>query len=282
VAKLVDGPELDRLRRTGLGAGRLEAALQPVVAQRALLRRARDRVHLDDAEGTGGDAVAAAVAGIRLDDDGIELGPDDRAGRTHFEAAGLDAMLADVAHQEPSPVAAVFGELLDELDVTSVDPVEPARVVVAVAAQRVEAAVGARQLVPLLARDFARFAADTDGRVGVEAHRLRHPTSPSSLFHVAHEGLSLVNRHVRIADQRGQLVHDVAAGEALVAPVPRHADLVHDLAVDGERTQATGDQRLRADLAARARDRDPVEIRDLLFPGELGTELDEELRLELG
>ena len=71
-------------------------------------------------------------------------------------------------------------ELLDELDVPPVDAVEPARVVVAVAAQRVDAAVGAGKLVPLLARHLARLAADADGGVGVEPHRLSHrpPTRP--------------------------------------------------------------------------------------------------------
>jgi hypothetical protein len=43
-------------------------------------------------------------------------------------------MLADVAHQQPAAVLPFFSELLDELDVTPVDAVETARIVVAVSA----------------------------------------------------------------------------------------------------------------------------------------------------
>src|SRR5215510_12840393 len=65
-------------------------------------------------------------------------------------------------------------ELLDELHVPPVGAVEPAGVVVAVAGQRVLAAVGRGELVPLLARDLARLAPDADRGVGEEPHRLRH------------------------------------------------------------------------------------------------------------
>src|SRR6266403_759964 len=92
--------------------------------------------------------------------------------------------------------------------------------------------------------------------------------SPSGLVHVTHEGLPLVNGYVWIADECGQLVDDVATRQPLVAPVPRHADLVHEFAVDGERTQPTGDESLGADGAPGARDRDPVQVRDLLLGGE--------------
>src|SRR5262249_33969738 len=75
-----DGAELDGISRAGFGAGRLHAALQPVVAQRALLRRIRYWVNVNDPERAGCDAIAAAIADIRLDDHGIELGADDGAG----------------------------------------------------------------------------------------------------------------------------------------------------------------------------------------------------------
>jgi hypothetical protein len=83
-------------------------------------------------------------------------------------------VLAHVAHQEPAAVLAVLSELLDELHVTPVNAVEAARVVVAVAAQGVHAAVGAGELIPFFAGNLARFAADTDGRIGVKSHWLSH------------------------------------------------------------------------------------------------------------
>src|SRR5687767_10130996 len=55
------------------------------------------------------------------------------------------------------------------------------------------------------------------------------------LLHVADEGFALVDGYVRIAHERGELVARVARAEALVAPVPRHADLMDDLAADPQR-----------------------------------------------
>ena len=88
-----------------------------------------------------------------------------------------------------------------------------------------------------------------------------------------------MDRHVGVADQRCQLVDDVTGDEALVPPVPRHADLMDHLAVDREGPQPPGDQRLGADLGAGRADAHPVEILDALVGGQLGRELDEQLRL---
>src|SRR6266478_10201321 len=121
LAKLADGPELNRLGRAGFRAGGLHPALQPVVTERALLRSVGDRVDVDHAERTGRDAVAAPIASVRLNDDGVELGSDDRARRADFKAGGVDTVFAHVAHQEPSTVLSVLGELLDELDVAPMD-----------------------------------------------------------------------------------------------------------------------------------------------------------------
>src|SRR5205809_5306194 len=104
----------------------------------------------------------------------------------------------------------------------------------------------------------------------------------SRLFHIADECLSLVNRNVRIADQRCQLVDDIAFGNPLVTPMPGHADLVNDLTFNGERAQPAGDERLGADGATRTRDLDPVKVRDLLLGGEFRADLDEKLGLQLG
>src|SRR5205823_12975899 len=98
LTELANCSKLDRFRRACLRARGFETALQPVVAQRALLRGVRHRIDLDHAERTRRDAVTAAVARVRLNHDGVELGTDDRARRTHPEAPRLDALLADVAH----------------------------------------------------------------------------------------------------------------------------------------------------------------------------------------
>src|SRR5260370_42465032 len=102
---------------------------------------ARERVGCDEAKRECRNTISAAVADVRLNDDGIELGPYNRARRANFEASCADAVLAHIAHQEPAAVLAVFSELLDEFDVAPMDAVKPARVVVAVAPQRVHAAV---------------------------------------------------------------------------------------------------------------------------------------------
>src|SRR5439155_25553539 len=117
-------PELDRLGRARFRASRLESTPQAVVAQRALVSGARLSVHADYAVRTRRDAVAAAVAHVLLDEDGVELGADDGAGRTDLHAAGLLAVLADVRHHQPGGAVArgrgLIGHVLDELDVAPV------------------------------------------------------------------------------------------------------------------------------------------------------------------
>src|SRR5262249_24714536 len=211
-------------------------------------------------------------------------------------------MLADVAHQQPAAVFPILRELLDELDVAPVNAVELARVVVTVATQCVDAAVSARKLVPFFARDFARFAADTNGRVSVKSHGLSHGAPPnlqsrgymiedrgllfsilhlrcstdcSRFLHVTHKSFSLVHRDVRIGDEGRSLVDHIALRKSFVAPVPWHADLMHDLAVDSERTHPARDQSLGPNLRPRAGDLAPVEILDSLLFGKLGTDFDE-------
>src|SRR5437660_9303421 len=172
-AQLRDRSELDRVRGARLRARGLEPHLEPVVAERALLRGPRHRVHVDDTERARGDARPAAVADVRLDHDRVELSTDDGAGGTHLEASCLDAVLADVAHHQPAAVVGAL-ELLDEADVPPVDAVQLAGVVVAVAGELADPAVRGRELVPFLARDLARFAADANRGVGEESHGLRH------------------------------------------------------------------------------------------------------------
>src|SRR5205823_813730 len=162
-------PELDRLGRTGFGTGRLHAALQAVVAHGALVRRAGRLVHADHAVRAGRDAVAAAVADVLLDEDRVELGADDGAGRANLHAARVLAVLADVGHHQPSRPVARAGRavwnLVVELHVPPVLGVELARVVVAVGQER---RLVALELVPLLASGLARLAPDADAGVGEE------------------------------------------------------------------------------------------------------------------
>src|SRR4029079_2438256 len=137
-------------------------------------------VESDDAVRAGRDAIAAAVANVLLDEHGVELGTDDGVRRTDLEAAGLLAVLADVGHHQPRLTAGdrrrgrhealvVRRDLLDELDVSPVLRVELAGVVEAVA----ELGRISLELVPLLARDLAGFAADTNARVREEPDRSR-------------------------------------------------------------------------------------------------------------
>src|SRR5690606_11558984 len=184
VHQILDQPELDRVSRARLGAGRLQTVAQPIVAERALVglvvtdaRPAVAQVKGDDAEGASRHAVATAVADILLHDHGVELGADDRPGRAGLHAPGVDAVLADVAHHQPvglerahrrgAPPLAV-ADALDEGDMPPGRATEVARVVVAVAS---EPELVHRQLVPLLAGDLAGLAADAQRRVGQEAHR---------------------------------------------------------------------------------------------------------------
>src|SRR5690348_281828 len=172
--ELVELTELDRIGRTRLRTRGLEAAFHAVVAQRALVGLAVFEAEIDDAERTRGNAVTAAVADVVLHDDGIELGAENRARRTRFETRRVAAMLADVAHHEPVTLErlhrvdalAVFAHTLDEFHMSPRVRRELARVVVAHARQ--PQPVGG-QVVPLLARDLARFAADAQRRVGEEA-----------------------------------------------------------------------------------------------------------------
>src|SRR5439155_23022120 len=118
-------------------------------------------------------------AGVRLNNDGIELGPDDRVRRANFQASRMNAVFAHVAHQEPAAVLPVLSELLNKLHVTPVDSVKLARVVVTVAAQSVQPTVSAGELIPLFAGHFAGFAADADRCVGIESHWFSHKITPN-------------------------------------------------------------------------------------------------------
>ena len=94
---------------TGLGAGGFLAGAEPVVAHGALERPAVVGALLDDAVRAGRHAVAAAVADVLLDDDGAELGAEQRSGRADVEAGGVRAVLAHVRGHQPAQLAASVG-----------------------------------------------------------------------------------------------------------------------------------------------------------------------------
>src|SRR5207245_4225979 len=130
---------------------------------------------VEDAERARGDAVAAAVADVLLDDDRAELGAEERSGRADVEARGVRAVLADVGRHQPAQRLSVLVVepqrllLLDERDVPPRVRAERRRVVVRLAGKDEPVL---RNEIPLLARDLARLAADADGRVGEEAAAL--------------------------------------------------------------------------------------------------------------
>jgi hypothetical protein len=158
--QLSDRPELDGAGGTCLGACGLQATLQTVVAQGALLRGIRRRVKIDDAKRARPDAILSAIADIRLDDHAVEFGTDDGAGRTDFEATRLHAMFAHVTHHQPAADGMIFAKLLDELDMAPVNAIQALGVIVAIAAELAYTAVGGGQLIPFLAGDLAGSAAD--------------------------------------------------------------------------------------------------------------------------
>src|SRR6266513_348491 len=171
--KLLDVAELDRFRRARLGAGRRHVVFEAVVAERALVSRPRLELAVlggavNDPEGAGRHAETTAVTDVLLDVDGVVLGPDQRPGRAGLEAGRIGAMLADVRHHQPALIlpARIGFRLLDELDVAPGGCPQRPGVVVTVARHREP--VGG-QLVPLLARHLARFAADAQAGIGEEA-----------------------------------------------------------------------------------------------------------------
>ena len=170
-AELIDLTELDRLGRAGFRTGRFQADFLAVVAERALEGAAVFLIALDDSEGTGGDTVAASVADVRLNVDASEFCANDRAGGTGFKASGIFAVLAHVGRKRPRVLLARIsseawnGRLLDELDVTPGGVAQGGCVVVGEAGELKSICIDA---VPLLAGDFAGFAADAESGVGEE------------------------------------------------------------------------------------------------------------------
>src|SRR5205823_14188922 len=216
---LAERSELNRLSRAGGGARRLQIVLQPVVAEGALLGGSGVAIEADHAIGAGGDAVAAAVADVLLDVDGVELGANDRVGRADLQAAGVRAVLAHVGHHRPGDrLIGALGGLFHKANVAPVGMVELAGVVVTVA--ELERVV--RKLIPFLAGDLARLAPDAQGCVREESHRLRHRLVPHQVGRDFRQSLVAgiqVERQTRelIDDRNGAAVTAKVKGQQ-VAP----------------------------------------------------------------
>src|ERR1700678_665293 len=79
--------------------------------------------------------------------------------------------------------------------------------------------------------------------------KLHHfSTLASPFLDVAYERLAFVDRYVGIADQRRQLVYNIAGHQPFITPMPGHSDVVDGLAIDLQRAQAPRDQCLRTDM----------------------------------
>src|SRR5690349_6488074 len=120
LAQVAELTELDRVGRARLRARRLLVVLEPVVTERALPHAAIALALVEHAEGTGGNAIPAAIAHVLLHHDGVELRAEECAGRADVQARGLGAVLADVRGHEPAETLFVLDlrGLLDELHVT--------------------------------------------------------------------------------------------------------------------------------------------------------------------
>src|SRR5215213_5202275 len=109
------------------------------------------------------------------------------------------------------------------------------------------------------------------------SHRLPPLTFPrstrSDLLDVAYERLSLMNRHIGIADHRGEGVHHVASSDALPAPVPGHPDLMHDFVAQLERPHSASHQCLGPDLRPGRADPHPLGVLDPFLARQFGRDL---------
>ncbi len=96
------------------------------------------------------------------------------------------------------------------------------------------------------------------------------------LLDLHQERLEFRRLRVGVADRGGQRVGEKSGhGNAHEAPMERHADHVHDFAVDGQGPDAFGHHRHRLDVAAVRADFDALAGGDADFLGERLADLDE-------
>src|SRR5699024_10701676 len=101
--------DLDGFGETGLGTSRFHTITDPVVAQGALPGPSVLFPATAGAVRAGGDAVPADVADVLLDHDGLELGVEKGAGRTHVHTCGVGAVFTHVRGHEPAELTTFLG-----------------------------------------------------------------------------------------------------------------------------------------------------------------------------
>ncbi len=174
---------MDGLGWTRLGAGRLQTVALAVVAERAFVRMTAHFAASDDAERAGRYAGRASVADVSLNINVLKFILNNGAGWASLVARSRQAVLAMVAHHEPTVkrrlvghrpqgsknVRRLFGELFNEFHMTPGGRRQLVRIVIAIAGP-IKAIRG--ELVPLLARHLACLAADAYGGVRVKTSSL--------------------------------------------------------------------------------------------------------------
>ena len=162
--------EHDRFSGTRFGAGRLHAFFLTVVTERAFPGAAVVLATIDDAERAAGYAITTTVADVGLNVNRIELRANDGARGTApgiRRARNVCRRRTSSATRKLPAVCPPRGHrAFHECDLTPGGSAQVAGVVVR-HSREMEAVVG--QLIPLLARDLAGFAADADRGVREEA-----------------------------------------------------------------------------------------------------------------
>ena len=147
-----------------LCAGRLQSNLLPVIAKCAFEGAAILLIFCHDSEGTGHDAIGAAVADVRLHEYSAEFSANDRSGGASLKATRFFTVLADVRRKSPrsllGSVAAESGDrrLLDELHMSPGGGTQGSGVVIRIAAP-IQAIF--TDTVPFLASYLACLASDS-------------------------------------------------------------------------------------------------------------------------
>ena len=138
-----------------------------------------------------------------------------------------------------------------------------------------------RQIVSLFTGNLARTAADAFRRVDQESFCHRRTSSglgPLKQLEIDQAGLRLLTPGVRIAGINREDIRAVRLTESLVAPVVRHPDDEHFLAIDGQGFHAPRHHRLDGDFAAGRGDRDAVAGADSQLLRELLRQFDHGFR----
>src|SRR4051794_693726 len=105
---------------------------------------------------------------------------------------------------------------------------------------------------------------------------------PAAGEDVAGERLHLLDVNVRVEDDRREVVGGASGRETTGPPVVGQSDLVNALAVEVQGPDAVGDQDSRLDRRAGGDDGGPAAVDQAAFLREVGMDLDEHRRLELG